>query len=132
MSVKAELTPEQAEALNKALEVLVRANELGLLDTVKDLLDPEFIGRLSSLLLTPGTLKLLDHIDDILELLGSVDYEALKEKAPVLVEALKSLPKEPQPIGLLGLLKALSDPEVQRGLGVVLELLKALGRQGRK
>ncbi|QOJ78730.1 DUF1641 domain-containing protein [Infirmifilum lucidum] len=131
MSEKVELKPEHVESVNKVLDVLARMNELGILDAAKDILDPEVIGRLSSLLLTPGTLRLLDHLDDLLDMLGSVDYEALKENLPLLVDALKSIPKEPKPIGLVGLLKALNDPEVQRGLGVAVELLKALGRRGK-
>ncbi len=132
MSEKVELKPEQVEAIGKVLDILVRMNELGILDAVKDILDPELIGRVSSLLMTPGTLKILDHVDDLLDVLGSIDYEALKDKVPLLVEALKSIPKEPRPVGLLGLLKALSDPDVQRGLGVAVEILRALGKQAKK
>ncbi len=112
-----ELRPEHVEAIVNALDVLVRMNELGILDAVKDLLDVEVIGRVSSLLMTPGTLRLLDYIDDLLNLLGSIDYEALKEARPV---------------GLLGLLKALTDPDVQRGLGIAVEILRSLGKQAKK
>jgi uncharacterized protein YjgD (DUF1641 family) len=41
---------------------------------------------------------------------------ALKEKAT------------PAPVGTLGLLRAMRDPEVKRGTGVLLELLRSLGR----
>lgn len=132
MGARVELKPEHVEALNKALDLLVRLDEMGFLDAARDMLDPELIGRAASLLLTPSTLKLLDHVDDLLDVLGSVDYAALKDKVPLLTEALKELPKEAKPVGLLGLLSALRDPDVQRGLGVAVELLRALGRQAKK
>ncbi len=43
-------------------------------------------------------------------------------------EALRKLAEEGAPrIGLLGMLKAMRDPEVQKGLGLMLTLLKQLG-----
>jgi len=33
-----------------------------------------------------------------------------------------------RPVGTFGLLKAMRDPEVQRGTGVLLDLLRSLGR----
>jgi uncharacterized protein YjgD (DUF1641 family) len=42
-------------------------------------------------------------------------------------EALKEQ-TTPSPIGTLGLLKAMREPEVRRGTGVLLELLRSLGR----
>ncbi|RLI05284.1 hypothetical protein DRO26_02670 [Candidatus Bathyarchaeota archaeon] len=47
---------------------------------------------------------------------------ALQE--PSLDKAILNPPK----VGLLGLLSALRDEEIQRGLGILVELLKALGK----
>lgn len=125
------ITPERREALEKFLDLLVRMNELGLLDTLKDLMDPELIGRLSELVLTPGTMKLLDRADDLLELAGSVDVEDLKRGLPLVKAALEALAREPKPVGLRGLLGALRDPDVQRGLGLAVEVLRAIGKATR-
>lgn len=122
------ITPERREALEKFLDLLVRMNELGLLDTLKDIMDPELIGRLSELVLTPGTMKLLDRADDLLELAGSVNVEDLKRSLPLVKAALEALAREPKPVGLRGLLGALRDPDVQRGLGLAIEVLRAIGK----
>ena len=37
--------------------------------------------------------------------------------------------KTTQPVGTFGLLRALRDPEIQRGTGVLLDLLRSLGRE---
>jgi uncharacterized protein YjgD (DUF1641 family) len=129
--VSVTITPERREALEKFLDLLVRMNELGLLDTLKDLMDPELIGRLSELVLTPGTMKLLDRADDLLELAGSVDVEDLKRGLPLVKAALEALAREPKPVGLRGLLGALRDPDVQRGLGLAVEVLRAIGKATR-
>jgi uncharacterized protein YjgD (DUF1641 family) len=129
--VSVTITPERREALEKFLDLLVRMNELGLLDTLKDLMDPELIGRLSELVLTPGTMKLLDRADDLLELAGSVDVEDLKRSLPLVKAALEALAREPKPVGLRGLLGALRDPDVQRGLGLAIEVLRAIGKAAR-
>jgi uncharacterized protein YjgD (DUF1641 family) len=129
--VSVTITPERREALEKFLDLLVRMNELGLLDTLKDLMDPELIGRLSELVLTPGTMKLLDRADDLLELAGSVDVEDLKKSLPLVKAALEALAREPKPMGLRGLLGALRDPDVQRGLGLAVEVLRAIGKAAR-
>jgi uncharacterized protein YjgD (DUF1641 family) len=128
VKVETILTQERREALEKFLDMLVKMNELGLLDTIRDLLDPEFIGRLSELLMTPGTLKLLDHIDDLLDLAGSIDVEAIKGNMPLIRAALEALSREPKPVGITGLMRAMSDPDVQKGLGLMVELLKAIGK----
>lgn len=39
--------------------------------------------------------------------------------------------EEPEEVGMLGLLKAMRDPDVQAGLGVVIALARALGQQTR-
>jgi len=129
--VSVTITPERREALEKFLDLLVRMNELGLLDTLKDLMDPELIGRLSELVLTPGTMKLLDRADDLLELAGSVNVEDLKRSLPLVKAALEALAREPKPVGLRGLLGALRDPDVQRGLGLAIEVLRAIGKATR-
>ncbi len=105
--------PKAAEALARLLETAVKLEESGLLDLVEALADEKVIRSLSELLLTPGSLRLLDNLDKLLDIAGTA-AEALSQPA--------------EPVGLSGLLRALGDPEVQRGLGKLVGLLRALGR----
>ncbi len=104
-----ELSENETDALKKTLCFLMKLNEMGILDTLNHLLEPEVIGGLSSLILNKGTLKLLDNVDTLLKSLGEV-------------------PKEPKEVGIFGLLGELRDPDVKRGLGFVIALLRSLGK----
>jgi len=126
------LTPTRREALEKFLDLLVKLNESGILDTASDIVDPDVIGRLSEILLRPSTLQILDHLDEILDAMGQVKPETLTKSFATLGTVLEAMEKEAKPVGIPGLLKALSDPEVQKGLGVALEVLRALGRSHKK
>lgn len=126
------LTPERKEALEKFLDTLVKLNNMGFLDAVRDILDPELVGRLSEILLRPSTLQLIDRLDDILDALGKIDPDSLINSASLLGDVLKAMEKEPKPVGIMGLPAAMSDPDVKRGLGVAIEILKVLGKAQKK
>jgi uncharacterized protein YjgD (DUF1641 family) len=92
-----------------------------LLNTVKFLqnyLNDQVINDISKILCP--ILKLVNAISntDLVDVLE----RALQE--PSLDKALLNPPK----IGLMGLLSALREEEVQRGMGIVIELLRALGK----
>ncbi|MEM0022763.1 MAG: DUF1641 domain-containing protein, partial [Archaeoglobaceae archaeon] len=36
---------------------------------------------------------------------------------------------EPQPVGLIGLIRALRDPDVKKAIGILLNIAKELGKQ---
>ena len=126
------LTEDKIEALDKTLQLLSKLNELGILDTVTDILEPEVIERAASLIINPSTLRIVDRIDQLTGTLGKIDYDTLEKRISLLNEALKSIPEKPKRIGLLGLLGELRDPDVQRGMGVLIELLKAIGKAAEK
>lgn len=126
------LTEDKIEALDKTLQLLSKLNELGILDTVTDILEPEVIERAASLIINPSTLRIVDRIDQLTGTLGKIDYDTLEKRINLLNEALKSIPEKPKRIGLLGLLGELRDPDVQRGMGVLIELLKAIGKAAEK
>lgn len=126
------LTEGKIEALDKTLQLLSKLNELGILDTVTDILEPEVIERAASLIINPSTLRIVDRIDQLTGTLGKIDYDTLEKRINLLNEALKSIPEKPKRIGLLGLLGELRDPDVQRGIGVLIELLKAIGKAAEK
>ena len=125
------LTEENIKVLNKTLKLLNKLNELGILDSLIDVLDPEVIDKLVPLILNIHTLRLLEQLDNILEILSSLDYNTIKGKINLINEAVKSIPEKPKPVGLTGLLGALRDPDVQRGLGIVIEVLRKIGEHTR-
>ena len=126
------LTEDKLEALDKTLQLLSKLNKLGILDTVTDILDPETIKRIAILIINPSTLRILDRIDQLTEIIGKIDYDTLQERINIINEALKSIPEKPKQIGTLGLLGELRNPDVQKGIGVIIELLKAIGKTAEK
>ncbi len=128
-SIEEILTPERVEALEKTLDVLVKAKNLGLLDTVSDVLEPEVLGGLIKVVMSPCLLRLLDRLDEIMEILARIDYDSVKENVELVNMALASVPKEAKPVGVGGLLSALRDPDVQKGLGFMIEFLRVLGKK---
>ena len=103
----------EVEAMQKLVTILRNMHESGMLDMLETITDPDVYHRILALVMTTGTMRLVDNLDKLLDLLGEVAH-AVSE--PV------------KPIGLTGLLEALGDPEVQRGLGKLVNILKALGR----
>lgn len=128
-SIEEILTPERVEALEKTLDVLVKAKNLGLLDTASDVLEPDVLGGLIKVVMSPCLLRLLDRLDEIMEILARIDYKSVKENVELVNMALASVPKEAKPVGFGGLLSALRDPDVQKGLGFMIEFLRALGKK---
>ena len=122
------LTEENVKTLDKTLRLLKKMDDLGILDSLSDALEPEVLAGLVKLVMSPCTLRLLDRLDLIFEILGRIDYEAIEKKVPLINEAVKAIPEKPKPVGLTGLLGALRDPEVQKGLGLVIEVLRKIGK----
>ncbi len=100
------LTPESAKALAKFADILIKANELGLLDTLRDLLDVDVIGEVARSFANTGTLALLLNLNKISGML-----EALAKNADSVARLLSLLEKLDRS-GLLGLLESLAEPEV--------------------
>jgi len=117
---------ENAEDLEGALETLVRLERAGTLDELAELadaatlltaaLDDEMVMRLartgSSLGEVADTAAEPETARGIQRLLGAVG-EAGGEP--------------PEPVGAVGLVRALRDPEVKRGMGFLLALARGLG-----
>ncbi len=123
------LTGERVAALERALDLLVKLDEMGVLETLDEVLEPEVIEYLMRYLMHPGLLRAADRLDIVFDALGRIDIEAAAGQAELLNKALKSVPKEAKPVGLGGLLSALRDPDVQRGLGFLVEFLRNLGKE---
>jgi uncharacterized protein YjgD (DUF1641 family) len=77
---------------------------------------------------TPEDVKLLgDNIVHILMTVRNLTQPEVLNLADRATTALKDK-TTPTPVGTLGLLRAMRDPEVKKGTGVLLELLRSLGR----
>ncbi|MCE4626296.1 MAG: DUF1641 domain-containing protein [Desulfurococcales archaeon] len=105
--------PEFQEALSKLLELVKNLEKSGLLDMLVAITEPEVINRIFDMVITTGTMKLGDSIEGLLNKLGDV-AEALQEDV--------------KPASLSELIASLKDPEVAKGLGRLIVLLKALGK----
>ena len=78
---------------------------------------------------TPEDVRLLgDNIVHILMTVRNLTQPEILNLADRASEALQAK-AAPKPVGTLGLLRALRDPEVQKGTGILLELLRSLGRE---
>ncbi|MGC8607103.1 MAG: DUF1641 domain-containing protein [Vulcanisaeta sp.] len=103
------LTPEYLEPLIKFLKVMKRLDELGILDSLNDLLNNEVVEDLMKNLLTTSIIKLLNDYDRLLSILVKLTEPHVKEgleKALDLVGAMGN-------VGLLDTLRdLLGDPEV--------------------
>jgi len=109
---------ETEEAVVNLMELLTELNKSGLLDLLKVIADSEVFHSLLKYLMNPSVLRIADRLDlyaDFLDRAGEVLISEEKEKT-----------------GINGLLKALGDPEVQKGLTKAIKLLKLLGSYGEK
>jgi uncharacterized protein YjgD (DUF1641 family) len=78
---------------------------------------------------TPEDVRLLgENIVHILKTVRNLTQPEILGLADRASLALKEQ-TAPKPVGTLGLLKALRDPEVKKGTGVLIELLRSLGRE---
>jgi len=77
---------------------------------------------------SPGDVRLLgENIVHILMTVRNLTQPEVLDLADRATTALKDR-TSPAPVGTLGLLKAMRDPEVKKGTGLLLELLRSLGR----
>jgi len=122
---------EQADALEKLAETLEKLDRSGLLSLVGEVSETavENLGQLAE----PRNLRLLSHAGKAVDVLAQIDPNAAGMMIDLFIEALsETFPREklrnPPRVGLAGLLKALSDPEIQKALGVLLDLLRVIAR----
>ena len=103
------LTPEYLEPLIKLLKVIRRIDELGILDSLNDLLSDEVISDLARNLLTTSIIRVLNDHEKVLSIIAKLSEPGIRdgvEKALDLISAMNSA-------GLLDALRSvLGDPEV--------------------
>ncbi len=120
---------ETLEALQKFTNIIVKMSKMGLLDLIEGLIDEEVIGRASEVFVTTGLLKALDNFDKLTNILSEIDYDKLDGTAKLINSTLEALSKDSvKPVGLFGAMRALRDKDAKKGLGLLIEILKAIGR----
>jgi len=123
----AETVGDNGDELREALETMLELQRSGTLDDLAELasiaslgtaaLDDEMVrslaamgGSLGEVADTAAEPDTRDGIETMLEGIGEAQRE------------------EPQPVGAIGMAKAMRDPEVKYGLGYVLAMARAIGR----
>jgi uncharacterized protein YjgD (DUF1641 family) len=118
---------QNAEEMTEAVETIVELQESGTLDDVAEFahvisllegaMDDEMImsvagagSRLGEVVETAGDEEVAGGLESVLQAVGDATSE------------------EPDEVGIIGLARALRDPEVRAGMGVALNLLQALGQ----
>ncbi|MEZ0320117.1 MAG: DUF1641 domain-containing protein [Pyrobaculum sp.] len=129
---------ENADELQKLVEQLVELKRTGVLDALMMVVN-RFEELIHYLLQDPAMFRLISiGVDGTLGAMSKLETPDILNMKATMQELLVRLGKNatpdaianPKPVkGIWGLLSALNDPDVQRGLGVAFELLKILGRQ---
>ncbi len=134
-----ELSEKDVQNLMEFLKVVSDLKESGMLGILKSLSEKSnevFLAVASD----PSLMRGVALLAALLQGLTKADAEKLAEAqnslastTKCLVEALGSVDtKKVKKIGLTGLLGALSDPDVQYGLGLFITIIKELGKGCRK
>lgn len=119
-----EATGENAEDLADGLETLARLQRSGTLDDLAALASNAMDDDMVTDLAATGT-----HLSEVADTTADEDVARTLEG---LLEAVGQAGSEPtEPVGAVGVAKALRDPEVKAGLGFFLSFAKALGRTAR-
>ncbi|BDB99001.1 DUF1641 domain-containing protein [Saccharolobus caldissimus] len=103
----------------------------GVIDPIMGLLnDEEYLGKIISAIINDFTLNLFNHWERIMRDLKNIDLESFKYYTLLVSatgEALKT--ENVKPItSIWEIYKLLKDPDVQRGLGVAVSILKHIGK----
>ncbi len=122
---------EQADALEHAAESLEKLDRSGLLQLAGGA--SETLMQNLSLLMEPKNLRLVSHLANLVEVLAEVDPNALGMFVEAAGEAAREtftdeVLRQPPRVSAAGLLRQLSDPEVQQALGLLFLLLRLLPR----
>ena len=130
-----EVPPEvQAQALAELLDALVnlkRSGLLGLLSYLADKAEESFLAAATD----PALMRLLAILSSLSYGISKVDATDLSNAQNNLADltscAVEALGKvdlsAARGVGLLGLMRSLSDPDVSQGLGVLLEIARQVG-----
>jgi uncharacterized protein YjgD (DUF1641 family) len=120
-----ELPPELVEAVEENPEAVARL--VGNLDQVNELLDATAVATSAMddemIMTLAGTGSRLGEVADT-----AADEEVAAGLESVLHSVGDATDEAPEPVGVVGLVRAMRDPEIRAGLGVAIALLRALGQ----
>ncbi|EZQ04699.1 hypothetical protein CM19_08260 [Candidatus Acidianus copahuensis] len=121
---------DTTESLKSVLDMIKTMNKIGILDPIKGMLsDEETMGKIMGGLVNDFTMSVLSNWNNITKDLGKLNLENFKYYVHLINSIGEAISTEKvKPVGLGGLLSALRDPEVQKGLGVVIDILKKIGQ----
>uniref|UniRef100_A0A7J2TII9 DUF1641 domain-containing protein n=1 Tax=Archaeoglobus fulgidus TaxID=2234 RepID=A0A7J2TII9_ARCFL len=118
---------ENWEAILKAIDKLVWLEKSGSLDAI--------VGFISLIKIIQDSISdaVVDKTSEVLSNLGLISAKFTNDRAMMLFNALGDAicrcKKEPEPVGLIGLIKSLREKEVQKTLGMLINIARELGKQ---
>jgi uncharacterized protein YjgD (DUF1641 family) len=118
-------------ALKDVLDLVKTLRNTGLMDPIKGLLsDEDFMSMVGYLVSSDIMMNLLVNFKQIVDDLGRLDWTNFKYYTLLVNETGEAIKtREIKPIkGVFELLKLFKDPEVQVGLGVVVAVLRHIGK----
>jgi len=132
--VRVNLDAEAVEALQELLEIAVELKKSGILGWLKTIAEngEKLIELAASDYHTFRLLGLLQAASDGVSKLEPAEFAEARRNTEKTVHCLmnglrRADPAKAPKVGLLGLMGALRDPSIQRGLGLLLELARGLG-----
>ncbi|ARM75677.1 DUF1641 domain-containing protein [Acidianus manzaensis] len=117
-------------SLKTMLGLVKDLNKSGILDPIIGILkDEETLGKIVGGLVNDFTMNLLTNWNQIMSDLGKMDLTNFKYYTQLINSIGEAIKVEKvKPVGLGGLLSALRDPDVQKGMGIVVDILKHIGQ----
>ncbi len=120
---------QNAEELNKILKKIVYLEKNGSLDNLIEIADTV---SLLTEAMDDEMVKSLSKLESSLgELANTTSDTDITKSLKIILESIgetNEIEKPPEKIGMFGLLKALRDPKVQRGLGFLILITKLIGK----
>jgi uncharacterized protein YjgD (DUF1641 family) len=120
-----------AEALEAMLRVVRGLHERGLLELTAAVLEQgeDVLRTVVELLAQPGAVRILQNVIAVVQVLGALDVQKVGKVVNGAMDGLDHAVQEgpERPLGLFGLIRSLSDPDVSTGLTALLGALKGMG-----
>lgn len=114
------ISPEYLNSLIKLLRMVRKLDEMGVLDTLYDLLEPEVIEDFMNTFVTTNSTYLLSNVDDAMGLMAKI-VDSFKEASNAIYE-------DNRPVITI-LNEMLTDEDTKRGIRFLSVLLKSLGKK---
>lgn len=127
------LAEKELESIKTLARVAVSLKEAGILDLLAELAErsEEILTSMAGDRSLYRTLGVADALQTGVNKVGDDDFidakAALEELARCGLKGLAYAYREAKPVGLLSLLGAIRDPDVQKGLGILIAIAKGLG-----